>query len=688
MTFLPSETLKTAAHGLAYSQSRDWLPLALLLLALSSVFLFGGARGYFYKDGLQNYDSAKNLTIAENLHFEHRFLMFIRQQGLDANGKPDYRPYNRFPIGGFALIKLAILPFGDDLSAKIYAGRMLVLLLFSAAAVLAYLSLRRLTPSRWIALTATLLAFSSTYFLNYNDTISNEMMIDLFGVMLVFHGMTIFEQDGRFRQLLLKACAALLLGWHVYALLLPFIAFGLTRELIKARSSVPAPHLALRQLKHSALSLLRSRYLTLGAVALLFGVSLLSFNFTNEYFALNREVPFTELPSFNSMLHRTSIDPYSYFEGRSNLSWTTFLGRQFYRIGTMSLPYAFSPPYVLERMMTYDFVDPADSPQRLFIILGIAVSGASLISLLFVRRHKILLSTLALSGFCWGLPMYYTTAFPNHNFEAIFYIGVTLTLFSFVLLRLRGLWGERPIAAMSAAALLIFVVSALRMSQLNDANQTAELHQAAIADFEIIRNMTDEKVTAIGVMPRFHEEVGALIHYYLSGRTTIFQEGALSVIVPDFVVTGVRLDGLASLTPHNQTSFLYEWNDYRRHIDEITEQEDDLIIRSDFDVHLNGNNLLYVKDDCSEDDVAPWFFLALYPSDENDLTAERRLHGFDNLDFYFFSQDVQYYERCIAITSLPEYDIARIYTGQYIQRADGSFEHLWEGEFRPLEAVN
>ena len=49
----------------------------------------------------------------------------------------------------------------------------------------------------------------------------------LCGVMLTFHGMVVFAQDGRFRQLLVKTCAALLLGWQVLALLLPIVILGL-----------------------------------------------------------------------------------------------------------------------------------------------------------------------------------------------------------------------------------------------------------------------------------------------------------------------------------------------------------------------------------------------------------------------------------------------------------------------------
>ena len=621
--------------------------------------------------------SAKNLAIAENLSPKHHFLMFTHQV-INSNGKPAYKPYNPFPIGGYTLIKLAILPFGNDLSAQIYVARTLMLLCFASAAVLAYLSLRRIASNPWIALTAALLAFSSPYFLYYNDTISNEIIMDLFGMMLVFHGMIIFEQDGRFRQLIIKACAALLLGWHVYALLLPFIAFGMMRELVKTRSSAPPP---LCQLKHTTLSLLRNRYFTLGITALLFGVSILTFNFTNEYFALNREIPLTELPSFKSMLNRTGVDPSISDTHADYPYWRAFPERQFYRIGTMFLPFAFSPSYVSKRMTKYSFVDYMGSPQRLFAILGIVVAGASLFGLLFVRRHKILLATLTLSGFCWALPMRYNTTFQNHNFESIFYIGVTLTLFYLVLICLRRLSGEWLVAALAIAAVPVFAASALRMAQLNIPNQTAELHKAAIADFENIRNMTDDG-KSIQIAYHTQRRYRRITQYFHTGRTLtyIHAEGLSAARRPDFVVTQARIDGLPSLTPQNRTLFLYEGDDFHNHLDEIIDQADGMIIQSEFDVYLNADALIYVKDDCAQDYTGNRFFLALFPVNENDLPAERRQQGFDNLDFRFGDRDVRVGQQCIAIAPLPNYDIARIHTGQYIQLPDGSFEHLWEGE--------
>ena len=679
MTLSPMKTPKTFAHRLASLQNRAWLPPSLLLLALSSVFLFGGDSGHYYQE-----DEHKKLAIAENLSIDHHFRLFI-DQTLDAAGKPTYAQpyerfpiggyslYGRFPIGGYSLIKLAISPFGDDLSAKIYAARVLMLLCFAAAAALAYLSLCRLTSNRWIALTAALLAFSSPYLLYHSDVINTEITIDLFAVMLVFHGMALFEQEGRFRQLLLKACIALLLGWHMYALLLPFIAFGLTRELVKTHSNASSASGALRQLRRLARSLIRSRYLTLGVMSLLFGVSVLTFNFTNEYFALNREIPPTELPSFKSMTNRIGVG--SYFKElpihATYLAWPAFLERQFYRVGMITLPYAFSLSYVEDR----------EALPLLFVGLGIVVSGASLIGLLFIRRYKILLASLTLSGFCWALPMRYNVAYPWHQFEAVFYIGVTLALFSMILLYLLKISSERVVAALSVAALLIFVLSALRMSQLNNAIPIGELRDAAIADFEIIRNMTDAgNVMQTIAMPKLYGRI-TVFAYYLSGRIGVPADQTVPAArTPDFVITGRRADGLASLTPQNRMIFLYDWDDYHRRLDEIVEQTDEPLTHHGFDVHLVGNALIYAKDACSEDDVSEKFFLALFPVDKSALPINRRQHGFDNLDFRFDEHAIRRGERCIAVKPLPDYDIARIYTGQFIQLTGGSFEHLWESD--------
>ena len=96
----------------------------------------------------------------------------------------------------------------------------------------------------------------------------------LFGVLLAFHGIVVFVQEGRFRQLVVKSCAALLLGWQVYALLLPFIVFGAV-DVLRRR----APWGSLREAGRAAAAVLCGRHVTLGVVTLLFGMLVLRARF-------------------------------------------------------------------------------------------------------------------------------------------------------------------------------------------------------------------------------------------------------------------------------------------------------------------------------------------------------------------------------------------------------------------------
>ena len=105
------------------------------------------------------------------------------------------------------------------------------------------------------------------------------------------------------------------------------------------------------------------------------------------------------------------------------------------------------------------------------------------------------------------------------------------------------------------------------------------------------------------------------------------------------------------------------------------------VMRSDFDVYLSEDSLTYAKEPCASADTEARFFLALYPADANALPDRRKQHGFDNLDFDFDERGLIFDGRCMARIPLPEYDITRIETGQYIH-VEGGFNNLWEAEMR------
>ena len=644
-----------------------WLPLALLLLALSTVFVFGGNRSSFYRPvDDHNWLSSHHLTIVANLSHEHGFQRFTRRF-IDGDGAVRYSPYNRFPPGGYLLIKLAVLPFGGSPSAQLYAARVLMLLFFAAAAVIAYLSLCRLTSNRWVALTATLLAFSSYYLLYSNDTIAPEVMPDIFGVLLVFHGMVVFVQEGRFRQLLVKTCIALLLGWHVFALLLPFVIFGLVSDLLRARSAAststpPPPPRHYVKLKRAASALLRSRCLLLGIAALGFGLSVLAFNFTMEYAALDGETPLTELPSFQSMLKHTRVNS---VENNVRVvaarAWHPFLEGQFRNILRMFIPYA---------LLGGD--DAGESPtwlsKRAQVVLGVALSVAGLIGSIFVRP-RILFVTLVLFGFFWVLPMRNTTH--RHDFESIYYIGLPLVFFTIVLLLARRLSNrDSVIAAAAVAALLLFAVSSFQMSLVGHSAEAAQAARAAQKELLDIRKTTaGEPVTVLNARTSTRQSfawshAGYAMDYYLNSHPIYY--AYLPAVEGGFVVMRERIDTDALLTPQNRHFFLYDRDGLEAWYGDVfrTVASTEPAARKEFNVYFDDRTVYYLKEPCGGADTDARFFLHVYPIDENYLPDDRRQYGFDNLDSYFTERGVLFDDKCLARFVLPEYEVSKIVTGR------------------------
>ena len=121
-----------------------------------------------------------------------------------------------------------------------------------------------------------------------------------------------------------------------------------------------------------------------------------------------------------------------------------------------------------------------------------------------------------------------------------------------------------------------------------------------------------------------------------------------------------------------------------------------LVVGSHFEVYVDHrlNRLVYVRRSrCEFNDIAPEFIVHAFPVDEADLPSQRQQYAFDDLSFYFpdhanfsdqhanfgdkdnlpFNVEAEY---CIAVRSLPDYDIASIRTGQIRGSGDS-----WMGEF-------
>ena len=666
-----------------------YAPLLLLALTLCSVFAFRGERGHFYhqEHRMPSQVSAKNLALAENFSFEHRLRLTLRRY-LAADGTMRHEMYSRFPVGGYALVKLATMPFGDNLSAKLAAARTLMLALFCAAMALAYAALCRVMANRWVALGATLLAFSSYRMLFFADTVSTEMSVDLFAVALAFHGMAIYAQDGRFGQLLTKTCLALLLGWHVYGLLLAFIGLGLVADAIGAWkvSARPARQRAaagLRKLKRlgaAARTLVRSRLLALGAVALLFGTALLGFNFVNEYTAHGGELAPLELPSVRSMLHRTGLR-----EGREQLTWGPVLFRQLQYVGTSIIPFAVPAP----RDVRGEF--PKGGAVR-HVVAGLGAFAAIAVlvwlsSAHLARRGRLLLGTLALSGFCWALPMRHSSVI--NDYEALFYVGVPLTLFALALNAAKRVCDGRILVGAALATVPVFGLSSAAMAALVDDVETAAQQEAFLAEVGGLRATVRDKTVFVATEGRqaFALPVPAWpphqFAFLLSGSLLQFDttgswphvraDLAHRTRSYDFIVGDRRIEGPALLTPDNRYAFLYDGAHfasvhdffapaYRAEYDAIAAGT--RAAQAEFDLYLRDGHLSYLKTPCAEEDTQGLFFLHVVPRQATSLPASRRESGFDNLDFRFANRGVTFAGTCMANIPLPRYDLLRIGTGR------------------------
>ena len=681
------------------------VPLVLLLLALATVFLFGGDRGHPYQDYSRGHITLNHMAVALNLSSEHSFLGFYRLR-LDDAGETTYEPYNRFPVLGHALIKLATLPFPDDGAARLAAARTLMLAFFAGAATLAYLALRRLTRSPWAALAATLLSFSSFYALYYNDMVATEGVVDLFGLMLVLHGMAVFTAEGRFGQLLGKACAALLLGWHAYALLLPFALLGLACALRRRDGRGVRRHLAL------------------GAVALAFGSLVLATNFAREHAALGGEVSAAELPSLRSALHRTGVAP----RRGSDFDWTGKAKEQLGRIGAASVPYALSH-FIIGGESGFRKI----TEMRVFVALGSVLFVLTVLACLALLLSPspppprlLPLTALALSGPCWMTAMRYAAG----EFEGMFHIGVPLALFALLLPRLDRLLGGRvgcsALAGIAAAPL--FALSSFLMAQSTSPDPGyAAYAKEFTADVDSIRKLAEGKtifvlrLNACSKIRYGGERLSAARRersemrywkrypkYYFTGSVFV---GYADRRLADFVVS-TGIESARTLTPGNRHAFLY---DRASHDDALGRYERrakrgaPVLESPDWDVHLvkgsAGRHLLYFDDHCPDHQIGgdlyfpprinmggSQVFLHAYPYDANDLPAGRRRFGFDDLMDGFRSALPGWRKdgECYVLCRLPDYGIARIRTGWAMKRSTGEdpqYDLIWKGGFSPDQAT-
>ncbi len=664
--------------------------MGVLLAALCTVFIFAGQRDYFYKQDLHAGFTGKNMALAANLGAQGGLLFLSKRRGPD--GGVDYQLYNRFPIGALALTKLAMLPFPGDFSAQLAAARALMLAFFCGAAVLAYLGLARLAEGRVVALAAVLLAFSSYHLLDYSDVVSNEMSVDLFAVMLVFHGMVLFEVEGgrrHFWELAVRVCVALLLGWHVYGLLLPFLAFGAARAAaavwVEGRGT--GGKAFAKRLGAAAGAAVFGRSALLGAVALLFGCGVLGWNLAQEHAAFGGQRAVTELPSVYSMLKRTGLRETS-AGVPEELEWRTFLRWQFHRVGAATVPFAFSR-----------FVELAESVWRasgeLWLFgAGVVATLGAFAGLALFPGPRAPPAALALAGFVWAYLASGSTAWTQHQFETLFHIGVPLCLFAAVLLGVRRFWRPAP-RCCAVAAVVVFAASSVAMGLRYHDDDKAWEQRARMAEFDAVgKAIQGKSVWVAELRPAFGGGLTKnrfLLDFFTTGGFVHYAEtprlpGVEEFRAFDFLLAFERRNVPALLTPDHRDVFLYQAGGGLEALREAR-LEDYRLVRTFapaaqgvWDIHIlpddwhggdrgwqgrwSDGEIAYVKAPCSLDDTTGRFFLHLTPADANLPVSARVV--FERRDHLFFQRHgVLIDDKCMLRLPLPTWPIANVSTGQF-----------------------
>ena len=692
-------------------------PLLALLLGFAALFAVFAAEGRFDRPLANDGASAKTLarvaarssdgspvSLPSDVHGPLPGLGLLSgyRPAAEAEGRVTYEGGPGGSLVFDPLLAVGLRHFGDDPGAGVAAARAAMLALLCAAALLAYLSLVRLLAhrprsdcgaNRWIALGAVFAAFGGAAAAGA-DTVAVEGAPQAFGTFLLFHGITVFLEEAKFRQLLLKSGAALLLGLPAWTLLAPFVALGLLGERLRRRRAAeesggepgrggsagagrflsPFPEAALRG------SPIASPYLALAAFGLSVSVAAGAVGAAAGTEVAGGGETGTPWGAAAEGLRRAGagLFPAGAFGGGSPAGEGAGIA--------------------------------AAAAGALLAALGIAGGVA-------VRSYPLL--ALALSGL--GAALWFGAGAPPETAAlltaAIPLAGVT----SGLLLLFRRRWRRPAVAAAGAAAILAAGSGAVFLGadgapdrETREKREVPAASRTATArlreDFGRIRRVLrrrTERTVFLAPLPIGGETVAGARAEYLLGEAIPIRAPARRALA-EFVVaaggpepdrgapgaapadpsggsSGERRGNPspALLTPRNEVVFLYHRAAYDGELDGLLEAAGAPLARSEFDVHLGGGRLLFVKDDCRPEHLEGTFIAHLFPEDPDDLPPRRKPHGFENRSFRFADRAWERGARCVAGLRFPEYPVRSVVVGRSFRNPDASYDAVWRAEFAP-----
>ena len=368
---------------------------ALLFCAAVTVFWQPVIDGL--REGNHGRQTSHAMALARNLSFDHNLLMYGRAY-LNPDGTISRTEYSRFPMGAIAAVKLAILPYPNDFRNQLALAYRVMLVFFLAGMVMVFFTAMRLTDKAILVAGAMAFASASYYTTYFCDMVFFEVP-SFFGFLLVLHGVVIYHQENRYRQLVLKMLGALLFGWHAYAVLFTYLGLKWADAYYRTRSL------------HGIVS---RREVRLAAGAVAFGAAILTWNIAIEWSSAGK--PFTELRSVESAMFRLGIkespDVLVMDESlKARGEWPQYLTYQMYRIGRAAIPWSFQRAQVHR---------PTTAILGALILTGVLIVAAR-------SRERVLVLTIVLSSITWHILMRKFSAF--HQFETLFHIGIVVVAY-------------------------------------------------------------------------------------------------------------------------------------------------------------------------------------------------------------------------------------------------------------------
>ena len=165
-------------------------------------------------------------------------------------------------------------------------------------------------------------------------------------------------------------------------------------------------------------------------------------------------------------------------------------------------------------------------------------------------------------------------------------------------------------------------------------------------------------------------------HDLRTGVARIDGNCVAAILLPDYPIATVRTGQFTDegVLWEAEIAFGGEAPDYAAARRDALAKEP--LARSVYALHLDGRELTYLRDGCTDGEADARFFLHVVPADAGDLPRHRAQYGFDNLDFTLATRGARLDGNCVAVARLPDYPIGTVRTGQYDDTG-----RLWTAEF-------